>query len=102
MRKLFNRLWSTLIEEVFTNWRLVLLGLTGLALSLASGWTTWDGMTNFTGNPVLSGLITFGIQGVMQPGRGAVRASQPCLKPANRLLTACQQAVSGTKNARFR
>ncbi len=65
MKKLFDRLWSTLIEEVFTNWRLVLLGLTGLALSVASGWTTWDGMTNFTGNPVLSFLITFGIQGVM-------------------------------------
>ena len=29
------------------------------------GWTTWDGMRNFTGEPLLSGMITFGIQGVM-------------------------------------
>ncbi|MGI9378205.1 MAG: hypothetical protein ACR2OW_01050 [Methyloligellaceae bacterium] len=51
--------------DLLTNWRLVLLGLTGLVLSLASGWTTFDGMTNFTRNGFLSLLITFGIQGVM-------------------------------------
>ena len=34
-------------------------------LSLAGGWTTWDGMTNFTGEPVLSLMFTFGIHGVM-------------------------------------
>lgn len=52
-------------EAIFTNWRLGLLGATGLVLSLASGWTTWDGMRNFTGEPVLSLMVTFGIQGVM-------------------------------------
>ena len=65
MNSLLNRLKMALVEEMLTNWRLALLGLTGLALSVASGWTTWDGMNNFTGNPVLSLLITFGIQGVM-------------------------------------
>ncbi len=48
-----------------TNWQLFLLGLTGLVLSLASGYTTWDGMTNFTGDAILSLMITFGIQGIM-------------------------------------
>src|SRR5215203_1227138 len=47
------------------NWRLILVGATAFELSLASGWTTWDGMRNFTNEPVLSFLITFGIQGVM-------------------------------------
>jgi hypothetical protein len=46
-------------------WQLALLACTSVALSIASGWTTWDGMRNFTDNPVLSLLITFGIQGVM-------------------------------------
>ncbi|HSK29964.1 MAG TPA: hypothetical protein VLA17_08380 [Candidatus Limnocylindria bacterium] len=46
-------------------WQLALLGATSVALSIASGWTTWAGMKNFTDNPVLSLLITFGIQGVM-------------------------------------
>ena len=54
------RVWNAL-----TNWRLLLLGATGVVLSLASGWTTWDGMRNFTNEPVLSLMITFGIQGVM-------------------------------------
>jgi hypothetical protein len=52
-------------DAMFTNWRLALLGATGIALSLASGYTTWDGMRNFTGEATLSLLITFGIQGVM-------------------------------------
>ena len=52
-------------ETVLGNWRLALLGATGIALSLASGYTTWDGMRNFTGEATLSLLITFGIQGVM-------------------------------------
>ena len=47
------------------SWQLVLLASTALALSVASGWTTWDGMTNFTDSRWLSLLITFGIQGVM-------------------------------------
>ena len=52
-------------DTVLSNWRLALLGATGIALSLASGYTTWDGMRNFTGEATLSLLITFGIQGVM-------------------------------------
>ena len=71
-----QRLMQTLVEDVFSNWRLLLLGLTGVLLSIASGYTTWDGMTNFTcpargtgdacfGPMILSLLITFGIQGVM-------------------------------------
>ncbi len=58
-------LGKRLESEVLTNWRLAMLGITSLALTLASGWTTWDGMTNFTGTPVLSFLITLGIQGIM-------------------------------------
>jgi hypothetical protein len=58
-------IWARIEETVHSNWRLALLGATGLVLSLASGWTTWDGMRNFTGEPVLSLMITFGIQGVM-------------------------------------
>src|SRR5690606_23128408 len=49
----------------FTNWQLATLGSAALVLSLAGGWTTWDGMTNFTGEPVLSLMFTFGIHGVM-------------------------------------
>ena len=55
-----------ILEQLFLrNWQLGLLGATGLVLSLASGWTTWDGMKNFTGEPILSAMVTFGIQGVM-------------------------------------
>ncbi len=60
-----KRVWRAIEETFFTNWQLALLGSTGIVLSLASGYTTWDGMRNFTGEPVLSGMITFGIQGVM-------------------------------------
>ena len=63
--KVWRRAANSLEETLFSNWRLGLLGATGLVLSLASGWTTWDGMRNFTGEPVLSFMITFGIQGVM-------------------------------------
>lgn len=77
--KFWKRLTKVLEETVFSNWRLALLGTTGVVLSLASGWTTWDGMWNFTcgaaqsgdkasvcfGAGVLSLMITFGIQGVM-------------------------------------
>lgn len=62
---LYTRLWRNLEDNVLNNWRLVLLGMTGIILSLASGWTTWDGMRNFTHGPLLSFMITFGIQGVM-------------------------------------
>ncbi len=57
---------SRIVTEAFTtNWQLTLLATTAFVLSLASGWTTWDGMRNFTGEPVLSFMVTFGIQGVM-------------------------------------
>ena len=72
----FRRAGQIFANEVLTNWRLVLLGVTGIVLSLASGWTTWDGMTDFTcpgrgegalcfTPAILSFMITFGIQGVM-------------------------------------
>lgn len=60
-----KKLRARLSETVFSNWQLALLGTTGIILSLASGWTTWDGMRNFTQEPLLSLMITFGIQGVM-------------------------------------
>ncbi|MEO1206711.1 MAG: hypothetical protein AAFV45_10290 [Pseudomonadota bacterium] len=60
-----KRLFTGIEDTMFANWRLALLGATGVVLSLASGWTTWDGMRNFTGEPALSFMITFGIQGVM-------------------------------------
>ena len=74
--ELAARLLRAVTDDVAGNWRLLLLGFTGIALSVASGYTTWDGMTNFTcpdraaGGAcllpmVLSFLITFGIQGVM-------------------------------------
>ncbi|MGE4128835.1 MAG: hypothetical protein AB7E80_11790, partial [Hyphomicrobiaceae bacterium] len=63
--KVWRRAATTLEDTVFSNWRLALLGATGVVLSIASGWTTWDGMRNFTGEPALSFMITFGIQGVM-------------------------------------
>lgn len=65
VRRIWSRAASTIEDTIFSNWRLALLGATGLVLSLASGWTTWDGMRNFTNEPTLSLMITFGIQGVM-------------------------------------
>ncbi|MEQ1649200.1 MAG: hypothetical protein ABL898_11485 [Hyphomicrobiaceae bacterium] len=64
-KSLFGRIGKVIEELFFSNWRLALLGTTGVVLSLASGWTTWDGMKNFTGEPILSAMVTFGIQGVM-------------------------------------
>jgi hypothetical protein len=60
-----KRLARLFTVAMFSNWRLGLLGLTGFVLSVASGWTTWDGMRNFTQEPILSALVTFGIQGIM-------------------------------------
>lgn len=65
LRRIWSRAASTIEDTIFSNWRLALLAATGIVLSLASGWTTWDGMRNFTGEPTLSLMITFGIQGVM-------------------------------------
>jgi hypothetical protein len=52
-------------EMMFSNWQLGLLGAAAVALSLASGYTTFDGLRNFTSSPALSALVAFGIQGVM-------------------------------------
>ena len=60
-----RRIKATIEDTVFSNWRLALLGTTGLVLSGAAGWRTWEGMYNFTGEPLLSGMVTFGIQGIM-------------------------------------
>lgn len=54
-----------MLFSLMRSWQLVLLSLTTIALSVASGWTTWDGMSNFTQAPLLSFLITFGIQVIM-------------------------------------
>jgi hypothetical protein len=62
---LARRITRVVEDMFFSNWRLGLLAATGLVLSAASGWTTWDGMRNFTGEPILSAMVTFGIQGVM-------------------------------------
>jgi hypothetical protein len=61
----FRRLYRVIEEMMFSNWQLALLGATAVALSLASGYTTFDGLRNFTSAPLLSVLIAFGIQGVM-------------------------------------
>ncbi len=63
--KVGPRLWRSIEEVFFNNWQLAMLGSAAIVLSLAGGWTTWDGMTNFTGEPVLSLMFTFGIHGVM-------------------------------------
>jgi len=53
------------LRTIVAHWRLALLAVTSVALSIASGWTTWDGMSHFTHEPVLSLLITFGVQSIM-------------------------------------
>ena len=65
IRRVWKRAVGSVEDTIFSNWRLALLGATGVVLSIASGWTTWDGMRNFTNEPTLSLMITFGIQGVM-------------------------------------
>ena len=60
-----RRAWTAVKRAFTTNWQLTLLATTAFVLSCASGWTTWDGMRNFTGEPILSFMVTFGIQGVM-------------------------------------
>jgi hypothetical protein len=41
---------------------LTLLASTGIALPLASGYTTFDGLRNFTSAPLLSVAISFGVR----------------------------------------
>jgi hypothetical protein len=63
--RLLPRIWAEIEKVLFMNWRLALIGSAALLLSLAGGWTTWDGMRNFTGESVLSAMFTFGIHGIM-------------------------------------
>lgn len=56
---------TALVRAFTDNWQLTLLASTGVALSIASGYTTFDGLRNFTNAPLLSVAIAFGIQGVM-------------------------------------
>jgi hypothetical protein len=63
--RLLPKVWAAIEKTMLTNWRLALIGGSALILSLAGGWTTWDGMRNFTGESVLSAMFTFGIHGVM-------------------------------------
>ena len=60
-----NRIRHGIEKALTDNWQLTLLASTGIALSLASGYTTFDGIRNFTSAPLLSVFISFGIQGVM-------------------------------------
>jgi hypothetical protein len=62
---LFGRVLRIVEEMMLSNWQLALLGAAALALSIASGYTTFDGLRNFTSAPLLSALIAFGIQGVL-------------------------------------
>lgn len=64
-RSFVARIADAIGRAFTTNWQLTLLATTAFVLSCASGWTTWDGMRNFTGEPILSFMVTFGIQGVM-------------------------------------
>src|SRR5262245_36946054 len=61
----FARVRRGLEKALTDNWQLTLLASTGVVLSLASAYTTWDGLRNFTRAPLLSLAIAFGIQGVM-------------------------------------
>jgi hypothetical protein len=60
-----RQMMTGLERAIASNWRLALLASTGIVLSLASGYTTFDGLRNFTQAPLLSVMISFGIQGVM-------------------------------------
>ena len=60
-----NRIRHSVEKALTDNWQLTLLASTGIALSLASAYTTFDGLRNFTSAPLLSVFISFGIQGVM-------------------------------------
>jgi hypothetical protein len=59
------RIGALVWSAITTNWQLSLLATAAALLSLASGWRTWDGMKNFTGEPVASLLMTFGVQAVL-------------------------------------
>ena len=68
--KIFSKLLEgglveTIKQAFTTNWQLTVLATSAFLLSIAAGSRTWDGMSQFTGEPILSLLITFGLQGVM-------------------------------------
>lgn len=65
LSKVGQGLMRACARALANNWQLALLGSTGVVLSLASGYTTFDGLRNFTRAPLLSVMISFGIQGVM-------------------------------------
>lgn len=52
-------------QSLVTKPALSLIFCASLCLSLASGYTTWDGMTEFTNSSILSFLMTAGLQGLM-------------------------------------
>jgi len=52
-------------RSLMANPMLTLIFCASLCLSFASGYTTWDGMTEFTNSSILSGLMTAGLQGLM-------------------------------------
>jgi hypothetical protein len=60
-----TRLMRLAEQTMLGNWQLAVLGAAAVALSLASGYTTFDGLRNFTSAPLLSVLVAFGIQGVL-------------------------------------
>ena len=60
-----KRVYRAVEETFFTNWQLALLATTSIILSLVAGYTTFDGLRNFTGGGLLSLMATIGIQGVM-------------------------------------
>ncbi len=61
-----NRAFLGLLHRSFlTKPALTLIFIASVSLSLASGYTTWDGMTEFTSSAGLSFLMTAGLQGLM-------------------------------------
>lgn len=60
-----KRVYRVVEDTFFTNWQLALLATTSIILSLVAGYTTFDGLRNFTGGGLLSLMATIGIQGVM-------------------------------------
>lgn len=87
-----NVMRAARFQVVFGSWRLILLGSTGVVLSIASGWTTWDGMRNFTKEPLLSLMITFGIQGVMLIAAWLIGESFAAIKGRNPLKRGASSA----------
>jgi hypothetical protein len=65
-RQRVARLFRTIYFDLFNGaWKLALLASAAVALSIASLWTTFGGLTSFTRNPWLPFLIGLGIQAVM-------------------------------------